>query len=118
MRTDRPGSGPLGGPGSLRWLNSVQRSFYKGWKSIHGLKYQTVDNALGFTMDVYGQVPLRGDDMSLFRDSKINDRMETWDSGVYLVTRRTDIIPELIHMELILTGTNVVWFQDRNLYFG
>jgi len=35
-----------------------------------------VDNALGFTMDVYGPVPLRVNDMSLFRDSRINERME------------------------------------------
>ena len=77
LRTDRPGGGPLGdGPGSLRWSNDVQRSFYNGWKSIHGLKHQTVDNALGFVMDVYGPVPLRGNDMSLFRDSRINERME------------------------------------------
>ena len=44
--------------------------------SIHGLKYQTVDDALGFTMDVYCPVPSRGNDMSLFRDSRINERME------------------------------------------
>jgi hypothetical protein len=70
LRTDRPGGGPLGdGPDSIRWSNDVQRSFYNGWKSIHGLKHQTVDNALGFVMDVYGPVPLRGNDMSLFRDS-------------------------------------------------
>ena len=58
LRTDHPGGGPLGdGPGSLRWSNDVQISFYNGWKSIHGLKHQTVDNALGFTVDVYGPVP-------------------------------------------------------------
>jgi len=45
------------------------------WKSIHGLKHQTVDNALGFTIDVFGPVPLRGNDMSLFRESNINQRM-------------------------------------------
>ena len=38
LRTDRLCGGPLGdGPGSLRWSNYVQRSFYNGWKSIHGL---------------------------------------------------------------------------------
>ena len=39
------------------------------------MKHQTVDNALGFTIDVFGPVPLRGNDMSLFRDSNINQRM-------------------------------------------
>ena len=76
LRTDRPGGGPQeDGPGSERWSNDVQRAFYNGWKSIHGLKHQTVDNALGFTIDVFGPVPLRGNDMSLFRDSNINQRM-------------------------------------------
>jgi hypothetical protein len=76
LRTDRPGGGPQeDGPGAQRWSNDVQRAFYNGWKSIHGLKHQTVDNAFGFTMDVYGPVPLRGNDMSLFRDSNINQRM-------------------------------------------
>ena len=77
FRTDRPGGGPLGdGTGSLRWSNDVQRSFYNEWKSIHGLKYQTVDNGLGFTMDVFGPIPLRGNDMSLFLHSRINESME------------------------------------------
>ena len=39
------------------------------------MKHQTVDNALGFTIDVFGPVPLRGNDMSLFRESNINQRM-------------------------------------------
>ena len=76
LRTDRPGGGPQeDGPGAQRWNNDIQRAFYNGWKSIHGLKHQTVDNALGFTIDVFGPVPLRGNDMSLFRESNINQRM-------------------------------------------
>ena len=34
-----------------------------------------MDNAFGFTIDVFGPVPLRGNDMSLFRDLNINQRM-------------------------------------------
>ena len=34
-----------------------------------------MDNALGFTMDVFGPFPLRYNDMSLFRDSNINQSM-------------------------------------------
>ena len=50
VRTDRPGGGPFDdGPRSFRWSNDVQRSFYNGRKSIHSLKHQTVNNALGFT---------------------------------------------------------------------
>ena len=43
---------------------------------IMGGSLSTVWNALGFTMDVYSPVPFRGNDMSLFRDSKIKERME------------------------------------------
>ena len=34
-----------------------------------------MDNVLGFTIDVFGPVPLRGNDTNLFRDSNINQRM-------------------------------------------
>jgi len=62
--TDRPGGGPQeDGPVAQRWNNDIQRAVYNGWKSIHGLKHQTVENALGFTIDVFGPVPLRGNDM-------------------------------------------------------
>ena len=45
--TERPDGGTLEeGPGLYRWSNDVQRSIYNGWKSIHGLKHQTMDNAL------------------------------------------------------------------------
>ena len=55
LRTDRPGGGPQeDGEDAERWDNDVQRAFYNGWKSIHGLKHQTVDNALGFTIDIFG----------------------------------------------------------------
>ena len=37
LRTEHTGDGPLEEvPGSYRWSNDVQRSFYNGWKSIHG----------------------------------------------------------------------------------
>jgi len=76
LRTDRPGGGPQDDrPGVQRWDNVIQRAFYNGWKSIHGLKHQTVDNALGFTIHVIGPVSLRGNDMSQFRESNINQRM-------------------------------------------
>ena len=75
LRTERAGGGLLReeGPGSYCWSNDVQIYFYNGWKSMHGLKHQTLDNALGFTMDIFGPVC---NDMALFRDSEINMRME------------------------------------------
>ena len=76
LETDRPGGGPSeAGANSARWDADVQRAFYNGWKSIHGLKHQTVDNSLGFTIDVYGPTSLRRNDLRLFRESNINERM-------------------------------------------
>ena len=37
----RPGGGPT--HNGDRWDNEIQRSFYNGWKKIHGLKWQTLD---------------------------------------------------------------------------
>jgi hypothetical protein len=76
LETNRPGGGPSeAGANSNRWDEEVQRAFYNGWKSIHGLKHQTVDNALGFTMDIFGPYSLRRNDLYLFRESDINARM-------------------------------------------
>ena len=69
LETDRPGGGPSeAGTNSSRWDADIQRAFYNGWKSIHGLKHQTVENALGFTMDIYGPTSNRRIDLRLFRD--------------------------------------------------
>jgi len=55
LQTSRPGGGPCeGGANAMRWSEDVQQSFYNGWKSIHGLKHQTVDSAYGMTVDIYG----------------------------------------------------------------
>ena len=45
-----PTSVVVGGPveagaNASRWDGTIRRAFYNGWKSIHGLKHQTVDNA-------------------------------------------------------------------------
>ena len=47
-----------------------------GWKSVHGLKHQTVDLANGLTMDMYGPHSLRRNDLYLLRESKINNLMK------------------------------------------
>jgi hypothetical protein len=76
LETDRPGGGPSeAGANSSRWDSDIQRAFYNGWKSIHGLKHQTVDNSLGFTIDIHGPCSLRRNDLRLFRESNINERM-------------------------------------------
>jgi hypothetical protein len=76
LESDRPGGGPSeGGANSARWDADVQRAFYNGWKSIHGLKHQTVENSHVFTKDIYGPTSLRRNDLFLFRESNINDRI-------------------------------------------
>jgi hypothetical protein len=47
LETSRPGGGPTeDGANARRWNPNLQRAYYNGWKSIHGLKHQTVDCAL------------------------------------------------------------------------
>ena len=47
------GGGPAeDGANAMRWTDEVQRAVYNGWKSIHGLKHQTVNNAYGFTIHI------------------------------------------------------------------
>lgn len=59
LPTSVVGGGPTdAGPHSPRWDETIQRSFYNGWKSIHGLKHQTVNNAYGFTVDMCGPTTL------------------------------------------------------------
>jgi hypothetical protein len=86
LETDRPGGGPSeAGTNSSRWDADIQRAFYNGWKSIHGLKHQTVENALGFTMDIYGPTSNRRNDLRLFRESNINQRMHNLGTGQWLL---------------------------------
>eukprot|EP00428_Durinskia_dybowskii_P083419 CAMPEP_0170448640 /NCGR_PEP_ID=MMETSP0117_2-20130122/50821_1 /TAXON_ID=400756 /ORGANISM="Durinskia baltica, Strain CSIRO CS-38" /LENGTH=177 /DNA_ID=CAMNT_0010709833 /DNA_START=158 /DNA_END=688 /DNA_ORIENTATION=+ len=63
------------GTGAARWDDTIQRSFYNGWKSVHGLKHQTVNNAFGFTVDIAGPTSLRRNDLQVLRSSEINERM-------------------------------------------
>ena len=59
----------------------MQRSFYNGWKSIHGLKHQTVDIAHGITIDLYGPMSLRRNDLTLLRESNIVNRLREVQDG-------------------------------------
>jgi hypothetical protein len=76
LESTRVGGGPAeDGANSARWNAFIQRAFYNGWKSINGLKHQTVDVAHGFCVDIFGPTSLRRNDMRLFSDSNINDRI-------------------------------------------
>jgi len=60
LPTSRVGGGPAeSGANALRWDQTIQEAFYNGWKSVHGLKHQTVDNAFGCTVDMCGPTSLR-----------------------------------------------------------
>jgi len=77
LSTSVVGGGPTeDGANSARWHDNIQRAFYNGWKSVHGLKHQTVDNAFGCTVDTIGPTSLRRNDNTLLRLSNINDRMK------------------------------------------
>jgi hypothetical protein len=76
LQGDVVGGGPAeAGINAARWDERIQRSFYNGWKSVHGLKHQTVDCAYGLTIDIYGPTSLRRNDLTLLRNSNINDRI-------------------------------------------
>ena len=54
------GGGPAEeGANAMRWTDEIQSAFYNGWKSIHGLKHQTVDNPYGFTIQIFGLTTVR-----------------------------------------------------------
>lgn len=69
------GGGPTEeGANAARWDPLINQAFYNGWKSIHGLKHQSVDIAYGFSIDLHGPASLRRNDLSLLRRSNVNDR--------------------------------------------
>lgn len=82
LPTSVVGGGPAeDGRNAARWDEAIQRAFYNGWKSIHGLKHQTVDNAYGITVDIAGPTSLRRNDLTVLRISDINDRMAQLQGG-------------------------------------
>lgn len=69
------GGGPAEqGANAARWDEDIQRAFYNGWKSIHGIKHQTIENAFGMCEDIYGPESVRENDLTLLRLSRINNR--------------------------------------------
>ena len=64
---------------------------YNGWKSQHGVKDQTVDEASGHTWDMFGPLPIRQNDLYLLRESKILDR---WRDAIRELPCQDESIPE------------------------
>jgi hypothetical protein len=77
LETSVCGGGPSEeGANSARWSDDIQRAFFNSWKSIHGLKHQTVDIAHGLTVDMIGPTSLRRNDMHLLGESRVNARLQ------------------------------------------
>ncbi|KAJ1416178.1 hypothetical protein B484DRAFT_401266 [Ochromonadaceae sp. CCMP2298] len=82
LATSVVGGGPgEAGANSARWDDQIQRAFYNGWKYVHGLKHQTVDNAYGFTVDMAGPTSLRRSDLNILGVSNIRDRIGAVQAG-------------------------------------
>lgn len=74
LPTSVVGGGPAEeGANAMRWSDEIQQAFYIGWKSIHGLKHQTIDNAFGFTIDIEGPTTVRHNGLTLLRESEANN---------------------------------------------
>jgi hypothetical protein len=68
VQTCRPGTGPvvdiLNGLNRRRPLaDLIQQSFYNGWASKHGIKFETRDAPNGMTMNAFGPASLRHNDL-------------------------------------------------------
>jgi hypothetical protein len=75
LPTSVTGGGPAeAGPNAARWDDKVQRAMFNGWKSTHGLKHQTVDNAFGMSIDISCPRSLRQPDPTILTASRIHDR--------------------------------------------
>lgn len=85
LPTSVVGGGPAeAGANAARWDDTIQRAFYNGWKSVHGLKHQTVNNAYGFTVDMCGPTTLRRNDLAVLRMSNINERFRDLQLGALI----------------------------------
>jgi len=116
MDTARVGGGPrTGGADADRWDDNVQRAFYNGWKSIHGLKHQTVDLAHGFTVDMFGPTSLRRNDLTLLAQSEINNRLRQLQLGNEMQVRAygDSIYPHLSHVYSSHGGDDEDGLTDR-----
>jgi hypothetical protein len=116
LECPRPGGGPaVEGEDALRWDPAIQQSFCNGWKSVHGLKHQTVDCAYGMTIDMHGPWSLRRNDNKLLRESCINKRFREMQNGAMELTMYGDsIYPRLSHLSSCWKDPDEAWKRDEN----
>jgi len=80
--TCRPGGGPVApGPNARRHDPLIQQAFYTGWKKVHGVKMQTVDGPNGMTLDAFGPVSVRRNDLYPLAQSDINGKFARLQAG-------------------------------------
>jgi hypothetical protein len=112
----RVGGGPRGdGPDADRWQCNIQRAFYNGWKSIHGLKHQTVDIAHGFTIDMFGPTSLRRNDLFLLGKSRLTQRLAELFAGEAIPYNvyGDSIYPHLPHLRSSWRGVNGITDEQK-----
>jgi hypothetical protein len=99
-----------------QWMAAklVQEAFYNGWKSIHGLKWQTFDLPNGMTADMWGPRSLRRSDLRLLQWSRLEERMQDClsDSELLYLIYGDSIFPQLQHIRSCHKGDNLT---DRQL---
>ena len=62
-----------------------------------------MDNCLGFTLDIYGPVSLRRNDLTLFRDSNINERLHNLGISLEIVPiRLLDVAQVIMTMKFLI----------------
>lgn len=110
LSTACPGSGPIGfGPNARRYHDHVQKAFYNGWKSTHGIKHQTVDIANGMTIHMYGPASLRRNDLKLLGQSRINEKFREMQVGnlLQIIMFGDSAYPDLSHLVSYHSSDNI-----------
>jgi hypothetical protein len=70
----RPGGGPVhDGPGAPRKNPILQKTYYTGWKKLHGIKMQTVDAPCGMNMYVFCPYTGGHNDLWVLNESELNE---------------------------------------------
>jgi hypothetical protein len=94
------------------------RSFYNGWKSVHGLKHQTIDCAYGMTVDLFGPYSLRRNNNKLLLESQIYNRLRNLKinqpKNDQLVIYGDSIYPRLTHVKNSFKNPIFDWQINEN----
>ena len=63
-------------PGPHSFFNDLQRVFYSGYHKNHGLCFQGISAPNGLIIDLWGPSPGRENDLYLFRESNMKNRLD------------------------------------------